>query len=348
MARRRHPWCAWRPAGSWLAVVALALSAGGMGAALAVASSIERPAGVAAADPVTDCTTTTGVVVAVDFATWGGQIEVGCDPTETTGVAAMEVAGFTPTGTSEYGLAFICLIDGQPANQSCTTTPPASASWSFWYANPGASSWTYSPAGASTLIPEAGSVEAWIFGSSSPSNPPSFPPGQVRATSPGPNPTTTTEPTTTTTTAAAAPPVTAPGTGAPGSGAAVGATPSSGPSSGSAARGSAAGGSTPSSPGSTPSSAGSPSTPHSGSTPTSTSVTGGGTTVTGSGTTGSQPAGATDSHQSAEPKIIAAVPASTQHHAPSGSPWPAVIAASMVAALAGGAGVIAWRRRRTA
>ena len=346
MARRRHPWCAWRPAGSWLAVVALALSGGGMGAAVAVASSVERPTGLAAADPVTDCTTTTGVVVAVDFASWGGQIEVGCDPTETTGVAAMEAAGFTPTGTSEYGLAFICLIDGQPANQSCTTPHrlrPAG------------------PSGTPTLGHRVGPtarLEPRPLSLNPAASRPGFLGRPARATRFRSHPSGCAPPS-----PARTPPrprsrrrprrrrprpVTTPGTGSSGSGAAVAAAPSTGPSSGGSARGGAPGGSTPSSTDSTPSSPGSPSTPHPGSTPTSTSVTGGGTMVTGSGTTGSQPAGAIDSHQSATPKIIAAVPASTQHHAPPGSPWPAVIAASVVAALAGGAGVIAWRRRRTA
>ena len=311
-------WCL-RDLGARLAAVAVATSLGGVGATLAL--SVGGPASQASADPVADCTTTTGVVVAVDFRPFGGQIRTGCDPTPTTGLEAMEVAGFTPTGTSQYGLAFICLIDGFPENQSCTSTPAASASWTYWLADPGATTWTYSPAGPATLVPQPGSVEAWTFGSSSPSNKPNFAPSGVRATTPGPTPSTTTT----------GPPANTP-TSTPGGGA--GATATTTPGNG---RGSSQSGNPGASViGAAPAPAGTPVTTmaHPGTTP---AATGARTSTTGSTRNGS-----------AAPPVVAASPASPDHHGTSGSPLPAIIAVLAVVALGGSAGIIAWRRRRAA
>ena len=46
-------------------------------------------------------------------------------------------------------------------------TPPTSAYWAFWYANPGQRSWTYSQTGAMSERPGPGSVELWVFGGTS-------------------------------------------------------------------------------------------------------------------------------------------------------------------------------------
>jgi hypothetical protein len=318
------------------------LAAVGLGGfATTLGLSVGGPVLTASGAPVADCTTTTGVVVAVDFQPFGGQIQVGCDPTTTTGLDALQVAGFTPTGTSQFGDAFICLIDGFPRNQSCASTPPASASWSFWLADAGANAWTYSPGGAATLQPRPGSVEAWTFGSSNPDNRPGFAPSTVRATTPGPTPPATT--TTTTAPVAASGPPTATGGGGP----PVSTSPATGASSGSpggpvthiggesgAATGPAV--TTTTRPGTTTKTSGDPA----------------GASATGSATHGSTSHGSTSGgsapQRSTAPVVVAAAPAATDTHGSSGSPLPIVVTALAVIVLGGAAALVARRRRRSA
>jgi hypothetical protein len=146
------------------------------GARKSVAGAQTALAGTAGACP----TTTKGVTVAVDFTAFGGRVQVRCAPgTPTTGVAALQQAGFTPAGTAQYGLAFVFRINNKPApaQQACLTTPPANAYWAYYHANKGATTWTFSTQGASTYKPAQGSIEAWAFGNAAT---PSKTPAQVR------------------------------------------------------------------------------------------------------------------------------------------------------------------------
>jgi hypothetical protein len=171
---------------------------------LVVALLAGLPAGLAAAAPISHCTTTTGVVVVVDFRHFGGAVDRGCGPTPTTGYDAMHHAGFTTAGDDQDGPAFVCRIDDLPtaAQQSCARTPPTSASWSYWHANPGQNSWSFSELGAMSSHPQAGSVDAWVYGSTvggGQDGQPSFSPASVRAkgpapTTPAPTPSTTGRP----------------------------------------------------------------------------------------------------------------------------------------------------------
>jgi hypothetical protein len=141
------------------------------------------PAGAATA---VDCSD--GVIVAVDFGYWEGDTDAVCDTILPANAAyALVATGFDPTPVSSYGLDFICQIaapDGveYPESENCTTTPPADAYWSFWYANAGQTSWTYSNVGAMSLQPQAGSIEAWVFGGENGgSQPPGLPtPQQIQ------------------------------------------------------------------------------------------------------------------------------------------------------------------------
>jgi hypothetical protein len=116
------------------------------------------------------CEVNTGVTVIVDDQQLGeGEIYVGCAlGAQPDGVAALEHAGFALEGTATYGLAFICRIDGEPspAEESCKTTPPATAYWSYWHGKPGGR-WGYSAFGAASPESHApvNSVEGWSFGS---------------------------------------------------------------------------------------------------------------------------------------------------------------------------------------
>jgi hypothetical protein len=155
----------WRAAAAGASLVLAAMTALGAGTAGTAA---------AAARPLTDCTATAGVIVAVDFGHWGGPVLRSCGTTPTTGYALLNQGGWHTTGTEHDGPGFICRIgysgyrhDTQyptPAQQACVQTPPASAYWAFWQAAPGQTSWTYSQYGAMSYRPEPGSINLWVFG----------------------------------------------------------------------------------------------------------------------------------------------------------------------------------------
>lgn len=134
------------------------------------------PAGQASAgpQPIGRCTTSSGVVLAVDFSHWGGPVHRSCGTTPTTGYELLNQGGWRTTGTGHDGPAFICRIGYSghqggrqyPTSQQedCVLTPPASAYWSYWHADPGENSWEYSRLGAMSYRPRPGSVDLWIFG----------------------------------------------------------------------------------------------------------------------------------------------------------------------------------------
>lgn len=338
---------------AWVGVLFAVAAAAGCGAVLAAAASTATPAG---ADPITDCSTTTGVVVVVDFSHFGGTVDRGCASTPTTGLDALHAAGFATAGTSEYGARFVCRIDTlpTPTQTPCTSTPPTSAYWANWYAVPGQTTWSYAQLGTMTYRPPPGSVTAWVFGSTTGgtgSARPSVTPTQVRATNPGPTggggggggstPTTTAPATAPPTTAAGPAPTVSTATTAPGGGQ----SPSPGGRSGT-------GSTTP--PGGTPTRGG-------GSGDTSTTSGGGsGTTTTtgadtGSGGTSTKgrdgPGGGGGSGRGratrgSHPRIVDVQPASARLHPSSGSPLALAVGAAVAAVLAGAAVAVAWRRRR--
>ena len=126
------------------------------------------------------CSGTTGVTVTVDFTSFGGVEQTRCAAgAQSSGVAALQNAGFTPAGTSKYGLAFVCRINNLPSTtaQACVNTPPATAYWAYYHALSGATTWSYSSSGASSYVPPAGSIDAWAFGNGAT---PSKTPAQVR------------------------------------------------------------------------------------------------------------------------------------------------------------------------
>ncbi len=119
------------------------------------------------------CEPDTGVTVIVDERELGAQlVYVGCALGEQAdGVEALQHAGFQLEGTTGYGLAFICRIDGEPtpAEQPCITTPGSGAYWSYWRGKPGGR-WQFSGVGAESPQSRSpvGSVEGWSFGGGAP------------------------------------------------------------------------------------------------------------------------------------------------------------------------------------
>jgi hypothetical protein len=146
-------------------------------AALVVAASMllaGTGGAAAAARPVSQCSATSGVIIAVDFAHWAGPVVRACGSTPSTGYALLNEGGWHTTGTEHDGPGFVCRIGyagfrrgtqyPTPAQQACVLTPPAGAYWSSWRAGPGQDSWTYSQIGAMGDRPAPGSVELWSFG----------------------------------------------------------------------------------------------------------------------------------------------------------------------------------------
>ncbi len=139
-----------------------------------VGGAVAAPPAWAAPEPMSDCSTTTGVVMAVSFAHWGGPLLRSCASTPTTAYDMLNQGGWHSTGTEHDGPGFICRIGYRgyqggaqypaPAQESCVLTPPSSAYWTFWHAAPGQDAWTYSQAGATSYSPPPGSVELWVFG----------------------------------------------------------------------------------------------------------------------------------------------------------------------------------------
>ncbi|MFJ6513639.1 hypothetical protein ACIQMO_17955 [Streptomyces sp. NPDC091406] len=154
-----------------LRTVGRALGVLGLTGAAALAPS--GPAS-AAPQPIGRCTTSSGVVLAVDFSHWGGPVYRSCGTTPTTGYELLNQGGWRTTGTGHDGPAFICRIGYSghqggkqyPTSQQedCVLTPPASAYWSYWHADPGENTWEYSQLGAMSYKPRPGSVDLWIFG----------------------------------------------------------------------------------------------------------------------------------------------------------------------------------------
>lgn len=154
----------WR--GAVRAIVALLLGA--------AAVTANAPSATADPQPMGRCTTASGVVLAVDFSHWGGPVYRSCGTTPTTGYELLNQGGWRTTGTGHDGPAFICRIGYSghqggkqyptPQQEDCVLTPPASAYWSYWHADPGASTWEYSQLGAMLYKPKPGSVDLWIFG----------------------------------------------------------------------------------------------------------------------------------------------------------------------------------------
>lgn len=111
----------------------------------------------AAARPVPQAATCSGVWVVVDFGSLGG-ISTQCATSYGTGLAALRSAGFNPT-ISE---GFVDKINGKPSKPDSSKTY-----WSYWHAtrndDGSYSGWSYSTLGANAYHPTKGNAEGWRF-----------------------------------------------------------------------------------------------------------------------------------------------------------------------------------------
>ncbi|WP_405021399.1 hypothetical protein [Kitasatospora sp. NBC_00070] len=306
---------------------ALALGGLGAGAAPATASPL----------PIDQCTTTSGVVLAVDFGHWGGPLLRSCGTTPTTGYALLNQGGWKTTGTGHDGPAFICRIGYSghqggkqyptPDQDKCVLTPPAAAYWSYWHADPGQDTWSYSQLGAMSYKPKPGSVDLWIFGGTDiegTEGRPTISPDTVRAHNTAPGGTTPSP--------APERPTTPPAGG--GNGVTTGGSSSGG----SGTKPATAGAGTPQ-PGGTTASDGASPTPGTSTEPTPTPTPSGSTEAPG-------PVSPTAAPSPGTTPVDAAPTADAPHSA--GSIAPAVVGVALVVALGVATGLTALRRRRQA
>lgn len=121
------------------------------------------PANAQAADA---CLAANNVWVLVQDET--GEQTGGCATEFSTGLQALQSAGFTVTGDS-----FITAIDGHPAATSSTHF------WSYWNGDPAGDdiAWSFAQVGAAVSTPQAGTVEGWHFVNwqTGPATPPAWP-----------------------------------------------------------------------------------------------------------------------------------------------------------------------------
>ena len=178
--------------GSALGGAGLVLATGltGWTTSTAYAVGTVSPMPAAASGGAGYCKDDTGVTVVVDFTELGGDIVVRCAPGPVkpgySGLDALQGAGFGVSGTQRWGLAFVCRIQGRPSadeslstdgnpdyHERCVDTPPSSAYWGYWYARNGGA-WSYSNAGPKNRDAIKGGFEGWSFSlnHSAGSNPP--------------------------------------------------------------------------------------------------------------------------------------------------------------------------------
>jgi hypothetical protein len=285
------------------------------------------------ADPIGNCTTTSGTIIAVDFGHWGGPIVRGCGVDQSNGYSLLHAAGFSTAGDNHDGPGYICRIGNQafaagtqyptPAQDACIVTPPSTAYWSYWYAPAGRSTWSYSSLGAQGAHPQSGEVDLWVFGGtdlggSTGSGVPKVSPDSLRAHNATPPSTPTTR--------ASAPPATAP---APGASLAPTANPNAAANAATGASG----------PGATDPIGPGPTRP--------------GTTLPGAGksppgpkpTVTTVPTRGAATSTTIAPRFVDALPAVHTNHS-AGSFVPVLIGAGLVLALGGGAAGALRRRRQ--
>lgn len=292
---------------------------------------LAAPVASATALPIGQCTTSYGVVLAVDFSHWSGPLERACGSTPTSGYQLLNQGGWHSTGTARYQ-GFICRIGYSgfrsgtgyptPDEDPCQATPPASASWSYWHADPDDTGWTLSGTGAAEYSPKPGSVDLWTFGNGSA---PGYSPNSVRAQNSAPVGGVSSTP--------AAPRSSAPPASTP----AAPAGSSTGPpvAEGPQGRGASAGPS--SSAGSGSDSPMARATAHAGRSTSTASASSASASIAAGTSSGSS--------SGAVPPVVDAQPRAPAPHS-TGSFLPALVAGLLVVALGGGAAYFGWHRRQ--
>ena len=105
------------------------------------------------------CSTASGVSVVVDFHQLGGGVQTFCDAGGAGKYADQQFADADHTLTYVQNEPFVCRVDGTPASDPCTHTPPADAYWSLWWSDGKSGTWSYASSGVTSLkVPAGGYV----------------------------------------------------------------------------------------------------------------------------------------------------------------------------------------------
>ena len=91
--------------------------------------------------------------------------------------------------------AFVCRIDGVPADDPCVNTPPADAYWGLWWSDGKTGEWSYSSLAAGSLTVPAGGYIAMVWDGSTGTVRPQADPAPHATPTPTPAPTPTPTPT---------------------------------------------------------------------------------------------------------------------------------------------------------
>ncbi|MDR1294152.1 MAG: hypothetical protein LBK59_04245 [Bifidobacteriaceae bacterium] len=167
-----------RAASAWARAAALAGVAILAGAG--IVAGLDAPAVAASARPGVCTTDDTGAVtLVIDYHDLGADTETYCVTglaTSAVGADVLTAAGVATQGTVHDGPSFVCRVQGYPAptqtlaipgnpsyTETCTTTPPTTAHWSYWWAAEGESTWTYATRGLAASRVKPGGFEGWSF-----------------------------------------------------------------------------------------------------------------------------------------------------------------------------------------
>lgn len=126
-------------------------------AAAALATFLGTLAGLLLPAPAAADQACVGVVVDARLA--GGGLSTGCaDGDPDSGLEALSKAGYSYAFVPRFP-GLVCSINGQP---ECSRTS-STTYWSYWYREPGSSTWVYSSLGAGNRDPAPGGMEAWVW-----------------------------------------------------------------------------------------------------------------------------------------------------------------------------------------
>lgn len=160
----------------------------------AATSSLVAPRSAEVADP----SACAGVAVvvdggALDTGPLGGASALACAPVDgpVSVLDAATVAGLQVEGTEQWGAAFVCRVDGRPAEdedvrradgstgtESCVRTPSQGAYWALWTSS-GGSTWVYATRGVASLEVAPGDVVGLVFVTSDQPGPPRVAPAEA-------------------------------------------------------------------------------------------------------------------------------------------------------------------------
>lgn len=155
-----------------VALVALAGILPALSAAVGLKISFSEPAATNGSTIAGECTQA-GVTLVIDYGIKANkELEVLCAKGfNGTGWELFNAVNRKATGTQQYPTGFVCRINGYPseAEQDCSSTPTRKqGTWTYFNIPSGEKPlWRFSMQGAGARTLKCGSVEGWVFSSSS-------------------------------------------------------------------------------------------------------------------------------------------------------------------------------------